>query len=136
MDHQSADWNEQHIAWTDFSTAVEQATSAKKPIFLVFYTTWCPHCHNASWLFHNDEVVNMSKQFIMVKVDGDDRPDISEKYAIDGQYIPRMYVLDSTGHALANVTAQYMDEYKYFPNEYELKSVLSIMTRGIAAAGQ
>jgi thiol:disulfide interchange protein len=54
-----------------------EAKKANKPVLLIFYTEWCPHCTNYSKLFHDPKVVEQAKQFVMVRVDNDKNKDLA-----------------------------------------------------------
>ena len=47
------DWNDANVAWKSYDEGVALAKKEKKPICLVFYTEWCPHCANYSAVFHD-----------------------------------------------------------------------------------
>ena len=55
-----ADWNPGAIAWQPYTEGLAAAKAQKKPVCLVFYTDWCPHCHNYSQLFHAPEIVALA----------------------------------------------------------------------------
>jgi len=81
------------------------AKKEKKPICLIFYTEWCPHCANYSAVFHDPKVVDTTKRFVMIRLDKDKEAELSKKYAPDGEYIPRTYFLSSAGVLDADIHA-------------------------------
>jgi hypothetical protein len=120
------DWNDANIGWQSYEKALETAKKDKKPILLVFYTEWCPHCTNYAKVFHDPKVVEQSKKFVMVRLDKDKNAELSKKFAPDGEYIPRTYFLSSAGTLDPDITAA-RPQYKYFYNENDPASILSGM---------
>ena len=120
------DWNDAAIGWKPYADGVAAAAKEKKPVCLVFYTEWCPHCANYSKVFHDPRVVEQAKKFVMVRVDNDKEKEISQKYAPDGQYIPRTFFLSSAGELDASIQAP-KDKYKYFYDERDPAQVLAAM---------
>jgi thiol-disulfide isomerase/thioredoxin len=124
--HAGGDWNDAQIAWQPYEKGLEVAKSDKKPVCLVFYTEWCPHCRSYSGVFHDGKVVEQAKRFVMIRLDKDKNADISKKYAPDGEYIPRTYFLSSAGTLDPEIHAA-RDQYKYFYDEHDAASVLGGM---------
>ena len=91
------DWNDGGVSWQPYDKGLAAAKKEKKPVCLVFYTEWCPHCANYSGVFHDPKVVEKSKQFVMIRLDKDKNAELSKQYAPDGEYIPRTYFLSSEG---------------------------------------
>ncbi len=91
------DWNDAGIAWQDYEAGLAQAKAENKPVLLVFYTEWCPHCTRYSGVFHDTTVVEKSKDFVMIRVERDANKEISSRHAPDGEYIPRTFFLASDG---------------------------------------
>ena len=125
------DWNETGIAWKSYDDALVEAKKEKKPILLIFYTEWCPHCTNYSKVFHDPKVIEQSKQFVMVRVDNDKNKDLAKKFAPDGGYIPRTFFLSSDG-ALDPDLHEARDQYKYFYSESSPAGILAGMDRALA----
>ncbi|MBI1814222.1 MAG: thioredoxin family protein [Deltaproteobacteria bacterium] len=119
------DWNDAQIPWQSYEAGLAQAKKSKKPICLIFFTEWCPHCKNYSGVFHDPKVAEQSKHFVMIHVDGDQNKELSQKYAPDGGYIPRTFFLSSNG-TLADIHAP-RDQYKYFYDEKNPASILTSM---------
>ncbi|VDN22702.1 unnamed protein product [Gongylonema pulchrum] len=84
------------INWIPWEEAFSKAKSLNKPIFLLIHKTWCGACQALKGEFKNsnrrDELVKLSKKFVMVNTEDDEEPE-SEKYAPDGGYIPRIFFL-------------------------------------------
>jgi thiol:disulfide interchange protein len=125
------DWNDSGIAWKPYAEGLTEAKSSSKPVLLVFYTEWCPHCTNYSKIFHDPAVVDLSKKFVMIRVDNDKDKETSAKFAPDGSYIPRTFFLKSDGTLLPDITEQ-RATYKYFYNEKDPTSVLRSMNAALA----
>lgn len=121
------DWNESGIAWKSYDEGLALAAKEKKPVCLIVFTEWCPHCKNYAGVFQDAKVVEAAKGFVMIHVDKDKSPDVSKKYAPDGEYIPRTYFLKSDGTLAADIAAP-RDKYKYFYDEKDPASVLASMT--------
>jgi len=119
------DWNDQQIKWRTYDDGLAEAKKAKKPVMLIFFTEWCPHCKNYSGVFHDPKVVAKSKDFVMIRLDADKNKELSEKYAVDGSYIPRTYFLASNG-TLSEIHAP-REQFKYFYDEHNADSVLASM---------
>ena len=120
------DWNDQGIKWRSYEDGLAEAKKSKKPVLLIFYTEWCPHCANYSKVFHDPKVVEKSKQFVMVRVDNDKNQELSKKFAIDGAYIPRTYFLTFSGTVDPDIHAP-RDQFKYFYDEKNPDSVMAGM---------
>lgn len=120
------DWNDKGIAWQPYESGLAAAKKEKKPICLIFYTEWCPHCTNYSKVFHDPQVVERAKRFVMIRVDNDKQPELSKEHAPDGRYIPRTFFLSSAGVLEPEIQAR-RDRFKYFYDEQQPVSLLAGM---------
>jgi thiol-disulfide isomerase/thioredoxin len=124
--HAGGDWNDGQIGWKPYQDGLAAAKKERKPICLIFYTEWCPHCRNYSGVFHDAKVVEKAKQFVMIRLDKDKNADVSKQYAPDGEYIPRTYFLTPDGVLDPEIHAP-RGEYKYFYDEAQPGGVLTGM---------
>ena len=129
--HAGGDWNDGGIGWQPYEKGLEVAKKEKKPVCLIFFTEWCPHCENYSQVFHDQKVIEKSKKFVMVRLDKDKNAEVSKKYAPDGEYIPRTYFLSSSGELAPDVHAP-RDKFQYFYDEKDPSSVLAGMDAALA----
>ena len=123
--HAGGDWNDAEIKWVSYDDGLAAAKKEKKPVLLIFYTEWCPHCTNYSKVFHDPKVVAKSKELVMVRLDADKNKELGQKYAVDGSYIPRTYFLAPDG-SLSDIHAP-REQFKYFYDERNPASVLAGM---------
>lgn len=74
--YQKVDW----YPWSE--EAFEKAKSQDKPVFLSSGAAWCHWCHvMAEECFENDEIVRiLNENFVCIKLDRDERPDIDRRY--------------------------------------------------------
>ena len=124
------DWNDKQIKWMGYDDGLTQAKKTKRPVCLIFYTTWCPHCANYSKVFSDPNVVKKAKSFVMIRLDKDKNAAISGQYKPDGEYIPRTYFLSPQGKLDESLTEQ-RDQYKYFYDEQSPKGILDGMDRAL-----
>jgi thiol:disulfide interchange protein len=120
------DWNDGGIKWRTYDEGLAEAKKSKKPVCLIFFTEWCPHCANYSKVFHDPKVVEKSKQFVMIRLDNDKNQELSKKFAPDGSYIPRTYFLAADGTLKPDIHAP-REQFKYFYDEKNPDSVLAAM---------
>lgn len=125
----AGDWNDSAIEWQSYEEGMKAAKADSKPVCLVFFTDWCPHCRKYSAVFHDQKVVEESKKFVMIRLNKDQNAEISAKYAVDGEYIPRTYFLSSDGTLAEEITEQ-RPTYKYF---YDTSNPAGLL-RGMDAA--
>jgi len=124
------DWNDKQIQWQPYAEGLKEAKQSKKPICLIFYTGWCPHCANYSKLFSDPKVVEKAKSFVMIRLDKDKNADLSKQYSPDGEYIPRTYFISADGQLDASLS-ETRPQYKYFYSESDASSILGGMDRAL-----
>ena len=81
--HNSAD----KINWHHFSkNTFEKAASEDKPVFLSLSAVWCHWCHVMDeTTFSDAEIIDyLNENFICIRVDTDKRPDIQNRYLMNG----------------------------------------------------
>jgi hypothetical protein len=125
------DWNDKNIAWKSLDDGLAEAKKEKKPICLIVYTEWCPHCANYAKVFADPKIVEKSKSFVMIHVDQDKDKVRAKNYAPDGGYIPRTMFLTSDGTIDKDIHAP-REQFKYFYNEQDPASVGAGMDAAIA----
>ncbi len=90
--------NSQQIAWREWNEeAFEDARAEEKPVLLTLGATWCHWCHVMDETAYSDERVIglVNSRFIPVRVDVDQRPDISLRYNQGG--FPSVAFITGTG---------------------------------------
>lgn len=94
--------NASSIPWREWNeSAFADARAEEKPVLLTLGATWCHWCHVMDEKAYSDErVIELVKsRFIPVRVDVDQRPDISLRYNQGG--FPSVVFLTGTGEFLA-----------------------------------
>jgi thiol-disulfide isomerase/thioredoxin len=122
------------IAWRKFGDALALAKNEQRPLMLVVHASWCSRCKELKPTFRDNELVEISRKFVMVNVDQDLVPQ-SKEFGPDGDYIPRVVFVDpKTGQADASLKNERRRRnfYFYTPRD-DLKGV---MKKALARYGQ
>src|SRR3954470_15614531 len=77
------------VAWVSYDEGLRLAKQEHRPVCLIFFTRWCPHCANFAKVLEDPRVIEQAQKLVMVRVDADQNKELSSRYALDGEYIPR-----------------------------------------------
>jgi thiol:disulfide interchange protein len=100
------------IDWKDYEEGIELAKAENKTIIIDFYTDWCSWCDRMDDDTYSDPpVIDKSSDFICIKVDGDKRKDLVNKYNIEGY--PTTVFLNATGAEVHKVEG-YVDGDEFY----------------------
>jgi hypothetical protein len=119
-------WNAKQIDWQPYEAGLARARATNKPICLIFYTGWCPHCGNYSKVFDDARVVEAAKGFVMIRANADDEGAVAGKYVKDGGYVPRTFFLAPDGTLDPDLHAA-RPKFLYFYDEHDPSSILGGM---------
>ena len=88
------------IGWVySYEDSLKLASREGKPIMVGFYTKWCMYCRKLDETTYVDSaVVDISKNFVCLKVDGEKRRDVAYGYGI-GKF-PTILFLDPDGRVI------------------------------------
>lgn len=129
-DEGPTDWNAQQIHWRDYDRGLAEARAARKPIVLIFYTDWCPHCHNYSRVFFDPELAALTRSFVMIRVERDEHPELSARHDVDGDYVPRTFFLKPDGELRPELAGD-NPEYRHFLDEDDPSELIALMQRAL-----
>lgn len=103
IDDSEQDFNgNEGIEWFDYDTGLRLANENNKPVLIDFYTDWCYYCDVMDENTYSDQqVIEKSKDFVCVNVDGDVRQDLVASYGITGY--PTTVFLDPDGTEVKRV---------------------------------
>ena len=90
----------ERIPWrSDLAAATVEAQKQNKPLFLYFTASWCEPCQRLKTTTWADpDVESALAEYVPVKIDIDEHPEIAKKYPSDG--IPHFVVLQQDGSVL------------------------------------
>lgn len=81
----------------DIDAAIAEAVDKKQRCFIKFETTWCGPCQMMTQnVFTAKDVVDASKDVVCVKINGDQRRDLVERYAVKAYPTGLMIAADGT----------------------------------------
>lgn len=92
----------EQVEWHSYNEGISLAESQDKPVMIDFYTDWCYWCDQLDENTYSDSrVINKSKSFVCIKVNGDYNPELVTQYNIEGY--PTVVFADSAGKEIHRV---------------------------------
>lgn len=97
---------------SSYEKIIKRSKAEKKPIFLMIYASWCPHCNKMKKeVFTDKRVVDfLSSNFILAQQDGDSDSGkiLKEKFKVKS--LPTFIYLDENGTELYKLSGEYTPE--------------------------
>jgi uncharacterized protein len=93
------------VGWLPWGTgAFARARAERKPVLLSLTASWCQWCREMDRTSYADPAIAalLNERFVPVRVDADERPDISERYSLGGW--PTTAFLNADGAILGGGT--------------------------------
>jgi thiol:disulfide interchange protein len=88
-----------------YQTGYEQAMRVGKPMLIFFTAEWCHYCHQmADEAFTDQQVVNLSQNFVCVLVDQETEPEVGRQFRVAGW--PTVLFLSPRGVALNRIVGK------------------------------
>lgn len=117
------------IAWESPEAGFARAAREGRPVVVVLTATWCGHCRTyAANVLSDPRVIEASSDFVMVRIDVDQRPDLARRFALDGGYVPRTLFLTPEGQPRTELHAP-RARYLYFLATTDPAELLGLMAR-------
>ncbi len=115
-------------SWDD---AIRDARTRHRPVLVVVYANWCPHCHELAPLFADPEVVRLAQQMDVVFQDADQTSaTLAQSIQSYGQYVPRVFFFRSDGTVRADITSP-NSRFPYFYTPGDLAALRASMHRAL-----
>ena len=99
-------WNAAEINWRDIKSGIYEASKTSKTVIMVFHATWCSACKKYRGVFRDRDIIEASKDFVMILIDADADKMANGAFAPDGTYVPRTLFLNSDGDVLKDLTGK------------------------------
>ena len=121
------------IPWKTWDQGLSEAKSTNRPILLVVYANWCPHCKELAPVFNDPEVVKLASKMVVVRQDADEEPSwLTSRLGRFGGYVPRVFFLSPTGDVQADITSGNA-RYPYFYTPEGIEQLRASMRRAVGS---
>ncbi|MCI4664044.1 MAG: thioredoxin family protein [Neomegalonema sp.] len=119
-------WNYPEIPWRSFKDGMEKAAQEKKPAILVLQASWCLMCRDYQQLFKSPEVKEWADDYVFILADIDKEPDLQKRFNVDGDYIPRTFIMEHDGKLRIGAQGGF-GGHKYFVDPYRPQALLKLL---------
>ena len=99
-------WNGAEINWRDIKSGIREASQTKKTAIMVFHAPWCSACKKYRAVFKDKDIVEASKNFVMILIDADADKMANGAFSPDGTYVPRTLFLNPDGDVLEDLASK------------------------------
>lgn len=106
-------FNDAGFDWYSYDDGLRLAAAQGRMVFVVVQTDWCPHCRELRGAFQAPDVVAHAGDFVFVLIDRDEEAELSARLAPDGDYIPRVLVLNPEGVIQRRLAPMWFGPVKY-----------------------
>ncbi len=124
-------WNGAEIAWRNVGQGIRESTRSGKPVVMVFHAEWCQACRRYREVWKDPGVVAASRDFVMILIDVDERPQDNGAFSPDGTYIPRTIFYSAEGEVMKHVRGKDPE----FPHTVDIDDPTELRTLMQKAAG-
>jgi thiol:disulfide interchange protein len=123
------------IEWQDFESGQYVSAQTRKPMLVLIYANWCTQCHALAKAMHDPAFVNLTKRFVMVLADHDNKADGVHVYTPKLTYVPRLLFMQPDGEFWTEMTSG-NQRYAYFYQASSLEVLMKNMNQSLKAHGQ
>lgn len=122
------DWNPDQIAWRSYEDGMRLMAETGKQGVMVLQAEWCLVCRSYQKLFHEKEVERRAKDFVFILADIDRDPALQRRYDVDGDYIPRTFLLNQDGTLAKNATSRH-ERQRFFVDPFQPDELLGLLSK-------
>lgn len=90
-------WNYPTVRWRTYSDGLAEMARTGSPGVLVIQKADCILCRAYQRVFHDEAITQFSDDFVFILADADREPAVQKLYDVDGDYLPRTFVLSPDG---------------------------------------
>ena len=125
-------WNAEQIPWRSFDDGMRRMAETGKRGVLILQADWCLICRSYQKLFSERSVTKHADDFVFMMVDIEKEPELQRRYNVDGDYIPRTFLLESDGSLAAPATGGHPRQ-KFFVDPFRIDELSGLLSDGAEA---
>ena len=123
------------IDWLNFEDGQQQAAVTQKPMLVLVYANWCTQCDALAKSMEDAAFVKLTKSFIMVLADHDDKTQGVHVYTPDLSYVPRLLFMKPEGEFWSEMSSG-NQRYPYFYQSSSLEKLMENMKQSLTVHRQ
>lgn len=121
-------WNYPDIPWVSYEDGMRRMQKENKPALLVLQAEWCLVCRNYQRLFHDPQIARYKDDYVFILADIEKNPEVQRRYDVDGDYIPRTFVLSPDGALAQDATGSHARQ-KFFVDPFRKDELSDLLDR-------
>lgn len=121
-------WNYPDVPWMTYEDGLRRMQEEGKPGVLVMQAQWCLVCRNYQKLFHDREIAQYADDYVFILVDVEKEPALQRRFNVDGDYIPRTFVISPDGALTQDATGGHARQ-RFFVDPFRKDELADLLDR-------
>lgn len=121
-------WGAPEIPWRGYSAGMREMARTNKPGVLVLQADWCLVCRHYQKQFRRPEMREFADDYVFILADVEADAELQRRYDVDGDYIPRTFVLAPDGGLAQEATGTH-ERQKFFVDPFRPDELTDLLER-------
>lgn len=125
-DEVGAGWNAEEIPWRSYEEGMRRMSATGQRGLLVLQADWCLVCRSYQKLFKHEDIASHAGDYVFMIADIEEEPELQRRFNVDGDYIPRTFLLESDGSLAGDATGGHPRQ-KFFVDPFRPEELTRLL---------
>lgn len=126
----ASEWGAPAIPWRTYEDGMAEMARTGKPALMILQAEWCLVCRNYQRQFEKPEIKRWADKYVFILADVDETPDLQKRYNVDGDYIPRTFLIAPDGGLRRDATGSHTRQ-RFYVDPYRADELSALLENGL-----